>query len=47
MWFMWKVVDEVGHRGRLGGRLDEYQLPVMMINANLLALIFYLVSFYF
>lgn len=46
MWFMWKIIDERGIRGRLGGRLDEYKLPTLMINANMLALTFYLVRYF-
>lgn len=44
MWFMWKIVDETGIRGRLGGRLDEYRVPLLVVNANILALAVYLAS---
>lgn len=44
MWFMWKIVDETGIRGRLGGRLDEYRVPLLVVNANILAMAVYLAS---
>lgn len=42
--FMWQITDESKFRGSLGGKLDEYQVPVLMINSNLFALSLYLVS---
>jgi hypothetical protein len=41
---MSKVISEVGVRGRLGGKLDEYKVPVLLLNANLFAVIIYLLS---
>jgi hypothetical protein len=43
-WFMWRVIDEKGLRGRLGGRLDEYRVPLLLVNANLIATGIYLIS---
>jgi hypothetical protein len=45
LWFMRNLISEKGIRGRLGGKLDEYKIPILMINANVLALAFYLISF--
>jgi hypothetical protein len=44
LWFMWNIASEKGIRGMLGGKLDEYKMPILMINSNLLALAIYLAS---
>lgn len=44
IWFNWKITSESGIRRRLSGKLDEYKIPVLLINGNILALCFYLGS---
>lgn len=43
--FMWRLIDEKEVRGRLGGKLDGYRVPLMVLNSIPLPLIAYLVNF--
>lgn len=43
MWFMWDVTNEEAYRGRLGGKLDQYNISMLTVNSSFLAMAAYLV----
>ena len=45
LFFFKDVYSEVGKRKLLGGKLDDYRIPVLMINSSLIVTIIYMVNF--
>jgi hypothetical protein len=41
---MWKIINERKFRGSLGGKFDEYSIPVLALNTTLLPLVLYVLS---